>query len=442
MAYGTLMDFSMAALAANRISVLEVSQHTYPAQVTLRRNTSALLEAGASVDMICMLEEWAFGKELQPGLRVYGIPLAHRRSLLGYLFEYGGFFIWSFLVSSWLGLRRRYEVVQVDTLPDSLLFSVVVPRLRGARAILYVYDLLPEMVAARFRVGPDHPSVRVAKWLEARANRWAHHVITVSSVFRDRMGRRGLDVSKVTLVANSHPMDDLPSPPRAEPPVLVCQTSVIERYGVQVAIRALGELRTAWPELRLWVIGGGEYLPVVGQLAEELDLSERVVFTGGFLPWRQTMEMVGQASIGLVPIISDGYGELITPNKVLELSALGIPIVSSRLEGITTYFPPDSISYFEPGDHVEMAGRIDHLLRHPGEAHAQARRAMDAMQDLKWESASVSYLGAVYGQAEVGGPSSTSSPAMRRPSRPAAERAGSVPGHDSASGCRRSPKTS
>ncbi|HEX4215192.1 MAG TPA: glycosyltransferase [Candidatus Dormibacteraeota bacterium] len=237
--------------------MLVLSQHSYH-HTTLHRNTETLLRAGVEVDQVCTTDHWELGTTGQPGLRRYGIPLLHRRTLVGYPLEYAGFFLWALLAASWLGLRRRYDAVQVDTLPDVLVFSAVVPRIRGARILLYVYDLMPEMVASKLRCGPRHPLVRVFARMEVWSTSWADHVITVSDLFKRVMGARGLDGGKVTLVANSHPVEDVPYVPLASPPWLVCQTILIERYGVQVAIRALAELKDGRPELQLKVLGQGE----------------------------------------------------------------------------------------------------------------------------------------------------------------------------------------
>jgi glycosyltransferase involved in cell wall biosynthesis len=107
------------------------------------------------------------------------------------------------------------------------------------------------------------------------------------------------------------------------------------------------------------------------------------------------MAEIQGATIGIVPIISDGYGDLVLPNKLFELVALGIPTACSRLPGITEHFPPDSLAYFSPGDARGLAAQVDWLLRHPEEAHQQAARAKQAMRELSWESVAPRYLRAV-----------------------------------------------
>lgn len=96
--------------------------------------------------MICSTG-WTAGDRLsrrQPGLRVFRVPIRHRRRpLIRYPLEYAGFFLAAAALAGLLGLRRRYAAVQVDNLPNSLVFSGLVPRLRGARLVFNMYELTP-----------------------------------------------------------------------------------------------------------------------------------------------------------------------------------------------------------------------------------------------------------------------------------------------------------
>jgi glycosyltransferase involved in cell wall biosynthesis len=384
-----------------------VSQHRYhprqidlqfPGHPTLSRNLSELLAHGVQIDLVCITPQLCFGCRVpeHPGIRLYGIPLKPRRDpAYWYLLQYAIFFLWALVAASGLGLRRRYDIVQVDTLPDLLVFSALVPRLRGVPVVLYVYDLMPEMTAVRLGIDGDDRRVKLVAAIERAATTWADRVITVTDRFRRIMAGRGLDSRKVVLVANSHPVNELPPrvPPRS--PVLILPTTLIERYGVQVAIYAVDKLRRDWPDLTLRIIGDGENRADLMALAQRLGLSDHVSFSRGFVPWREAMEEVRRASIGIVPITAEGYGNLILPNKVFEFVFLEIPLVCSRLPGIQDHLPPDAVAYFEPGDAGGLAAQVHRLLTNPEVARQQAARAKVVMADLAWEHASRRYLEAL-----------------------------------------------
>lgn len=378
-------------------TVLLITQHPYPFHTTVRRNVERLLAEGALVDLVCMastnVPDW---KADRSRLRVYRIPLNHRRHRpLRYVFEYLAFLAVALPLSWFLALRRRYSVVQVDTLPDILVLSALVSRWRGARVVLNMLEITPEMVASRMGIGPGHPLVRFSTFLERLATSAADHVIVPSAACGRILESRHVTAAKISVVPNSVDVQPpLGCGAAGSAPVLITHGSLMRRYGVQVAIRALAELRCDWPDLTLKVMGEGEYKPDLVLLARELGLAEAVVFQD-FLPWPDAMAEVRSATIGLVPVIADGYGELMLPTKLFEYVTHGTPVVSSRLPTIAEYFPLDAVAYFTPGDHSSLAAQVDCLLRDPGRASRQADRAREVIKGLGWGPLSERYLAAL-----------------------------------------------
>jgi glycosyltransferase involved in cell wall biosynthesis len=380
----------------SRRRVLIVSQHPYPDAPLLRRNVEHLAAQGVQLDLVCMKPVSSrVSAEVPDQVRLIALPVKHLRAhRLNYLVEYVAFFALAFPIVSALGLRHRYDTVQVDNLPDFLAFAALIPRMRGARVVLYIYDLLPEMTMTRLRLQSHHWLVRLARGIERSSVRWVDHVITVSEGFRRLLVARGTDPQKVSVVYNSQPLVTQRRQAAEGGPLLITHATLVERYGVQVAVQALPYLRTAWPGLRYEILGRGEYQPALKRLAAELAVDDIVGFPG-FLPWRQAMDRISRANIGIVPVIADGFGELILPMKLLEYVGLGIPAACARLPGIEEHFPEDALAYFAPGDPQDLARQIDRLLRDPEGAQRQAERALEALERIRWEAVSPRYLAAL-----------------------------------------------
>jgi glycosyltransferase involved in cell wall biosynthesis len=380
--------------------VLIVSEHPYPGHATLRRNVVELLDAGICVDLLCLANPSQYEAESQHRgrLRVYQMHMEHRRSgALRYLWEYVGFFCWSLPVALTLSLRHRYDAVLVDNLPDFLVFVAFIARWRRARVVLEMFELTPELTAARLGLSNEHLMLRWVRWIEKIATRWADHVIAVSQHCKDILVERGVDARKISVLPNTPAVAILTSRSMAlesPEPFLVTHASLVQRYGVQVAIRALALLRRDWPDLTLRVLGEGEYKETLIALTRELGLAQSVVFRG-FLPWAEAMREISEASVGIVAIIADGYGELLLPTKLLEYVEHDIPVVCADLPTIAHHFPPDSLAYFAPGDPAGLAAQADRLLRDRREAMAQAGRARLAMQDFSWDALAPQYMAAL-----------------------------------------------
>jgi glycosyltransferase involved in cell wall biosynthesis len=197
------------------------------------------------------------------------------------------------------------------------------------------------------------------------------------------------------VVPNSHGIADLEPARAASPPFLVIQTTLIERYGVRVAIEAMAQLAPQFPQLTLDILGEGEGEAALIELTTRLRIADRVHFSHGYLPWGQMIGRVRQATLGIVPLLADGYGDLCVPNKVLELTAVGVPTVCSRLPAIEEHFPSDALAYFEPGDASGLAAQVRRLLADPAAAGRQAARAKESMRVLSWDTAATRYLAAL-----------------------------------------------
>src|SRR2546421_6792554 len=278
--------------AAGRLAgrqILLVSQHPSPAHRVLRRNVDFLAAQGAEVDVVCLASPGAEPPP-PPGVRLPRVPLAPRRAhALRYAFEYLAFFAVAFVCALLLSLRRRYDAVQVETPPDFLLFAVLPARLRGARLVLYLLELTPELLATRLEVGKSHVLTLFAAGLERAATAMADQVNTVSEACRRRVEAHGVAPDKLWVVNGSVPTRDLPAARPALPgPYLGVVATLIKRYGVDVAIRALAALGPAGAEVRLLVLGEGEERPALEALSQELGLGDRVVFAG-LLPWEVAM---------------------------------------------------------------------------------------------------------------------------------------------------------
>ncbi|HKF77290.1 MAG TPA: glycosyltransferase [Candidatus Dormibacteraeota bacterium] len=383
-----------------RARVLRITQHPFPADSIVRRDVLELTARDLDVDVVCSVQP-AGDEPVDAGggmLHVHRIPIRHRRGgLIRYALEYTAFFLAALALVSWLGLRRRYVAVQVDNLPDLLVFAAVVPRLRGARLVLTLYELAPEMVAARFRGRLGRVLVPAARLMEVAATRWADHVIVVSQPCLHVLLRRGVPRARTSVVLNTTPWGaehPPPAPGRARSLTLVTHTTLVERYGVHVAIEALALLGPSWPGLTLRVVGDGEQRQALVRLARSAGVDDRVVFTGA-LPWSKTLAEVSRARLGIVPVLADGYGQLLLPTKLLEYARLGVPAVCSRLPAIEAYFPPDAVAYARPGDPRDLAEGIDALLRQPAAAEARARRASEIARRLAWDHVRGDYLAAL-----------------------------------------------
>ncbi len=96
--------------------------------------------------------------------------------------------------------------------------------------------------------------------------------------------------------------------------------------GVDVTLRALPAIAQVFPEVKYLVIGRGDDQPRLAQLAQEMGVSDRVVFAG-FVPTEQLVDHYRLADAYIMPS-QEGFGIV-----YLEAMACGVPVLSGDGDG-------------------------------------------------------------------------------------------------------------
>ena len=388
--------------------VLIIRQNHVPVDPRVRRELYALLDAGYRVDVLCTRgrgERWC---ERDGAMRIIRVPLFHRRGgVPGFVLEYLLFFVVALVSSSLLQFVRRYRVVQVNTLPDALVFAAVVPRLLGARILLDLHECMPEFFMTKYCVDGRHPAVRLLGVLEQAAIRFADHALTCTDDMRDAFVARGAVAEDITVVLNS--ADETAFDPDRHPPrapdnrfVLICHGAIEPRYGLDTTIRAVGLLAEELPGLRLEIYGNGSQTPILRGLAEELAVGDRVTFSDGYVPLDALVAAIARADVGVVAIARDRFRDLTHCNKMYDFIAMQRPIVCSRTTSALSYFDEHSFAWFHSGDERALADAITALHDDPQwRADLVAHAALRA-EPYRWVHQRRIYVGVI--QALLGKP--------------------------------------
>lgn len=366
--------------------ILVLRQAGFPRDPRVKREVDALIARGHDVDVVCLRWPGEPANEVVGGVRVLRLPLAHRRAgVARYVWEYGAFFAAAAVIAALWHLRRRYALVQVNTLPDLLVFAALVPKLTGAHVLLDLHEAMPELARSAFGWGPRHLLVRALATAEQAAIRFADACLAVSEPCLARYVERGARRAKFTVVMNTaDPALFAPRRPRSQvDPAgdgrarLVSHGTLVERHGFDVLIRALAEV----PRARLEILGDGETRPALERLAAELGIADRVTFAG-FVPLQDIPGRISQAQLGVVANRRDVFTDLVVPTKLMEYAALGIPVVVARTPAVEAYFDNSMVAFFAPGDSTDLAHVIASLIADPArgdslvaqaEAHFNAR---------------------------------------------------------------------
>lgn len=172
-----------------------------------------------------------------------------------------------------------------------------------------------------------------------------------------------------------------------EPLVLVTVARLVEKKGVDVALRAVARLVRKHPQLRYHILGDGPLRDSLEALTVTLGLRDAVVFEG----WQsrdQLVRAMDQAHLFILPSVMASDGDVDTQGLVVqEAQAMGLPVIVSRVGGLAEGLADGQSGYaVRPGDPEVLAERIEVLLEHPelwrvrgerGRAFVERRYSMD-----------------------------------------------------------------
>jgi glycosyltransferase involved in cell wall biosynthesis len=382
-------------------SVLVLRQWHFPLDPRVRREVLALVDAGYDVDIVCTRRRGERLVERDGSVRIYRVPLWHRRGgVAGYVAEYLLFFLAAAVAAGLLHLRRHYQLVQVHTLPDSLVFASAIPRALGARVLLDLHECMPEFFATKFGLRLDHPLVRTVGAVEQAAIRYADRAVTCTEQMRDAFVARGAPPDRIDVVLNASD-ETVFDPDRQFPPsaderfVLVCHGALEERYGVDTVIQAVSLLASDLPDLVLDVYGEGSQRDALRRLAAELGVADRVRFSDGYVPIEELVSAIGRADAGVVAVKHDAFRDLTQCNKMYDYVSMRRPVLASRTASAAAYFDDDCFAWFEGGNAHDLAEAIRRLHSDRTWAHRLVANATTRAEPYRWLHQRRTYLSAV-----------------------------------------------
>jgi len=375
-----------------RIAMLLFSE--YPGDPRPRREAEALVQAGFSVDVICLSVDRQSQRDQVNGVNVYRIKLKHRGgSKKRYFFEYGYFLLAALLKLSWLHLFKTYDIIHVHNMPDILSISAIVPKLAGAKIILDLHDPMPELFSTIYSVPDDHPMIRVLKWLEKTCIKFADLVFTPNISFRNLFICRGCPPGKIHIIMNS-PQEEIfrkevdsnrqKGGRERRQFALMVHGVIEERQGQDIAVRAVSALRRKIPGIVLHIYGGGGFSKHVKQLVKDLNLQDRVIFHGP-VSLEEIAEALPKIDAGIVPNRRNAFTELNFPTRIFECLAMDKPVIAPRTRGILDYFDETSIYFFEPGDPKDLSKKILRLYSNPSESKDIVEKGKAIYRGYRWK---------------------------------------------------------
>jgi glycosyltransferase involved in cell wall biosynthesis len=374
--------------SASKIVML-VENH-FPQDTRVTNEAGLLTEAGYEVAVIALRRHGQARHETLNSIEVYRVPtlelfkktplanvnrmnllLVKLKSFLGYVVEYCYFTTACLIVSTYIFVRRGFDVIHAHNPPDTL-FLVALPfKLLGKKFVFDQHDLSPELYRSRYGAA-EGLATRLLRTLEWCSLKVADVTIATNESYKKiQIQRAKKDPRDIFVVRNGpNQMRMAPVAPSARlrgmNKCILCYIgSLNPQDGVDHLLRSLRHLfyDLKRSDFHCVIMGTGDSLQDLRNLSAKLRLNGCVELLG-FVSDEELQSNLAAADICVDPDPSSPLNDVSTWIKVMEYMAYAKPIVAFDLKE-TRFSAGNAAIYVQPNKEAEFAETIAQLMGQP-----------------------------------------------------------------------------
>jgi len=344
----------------SRKKVCMLVHNTYETDNRVRRYAEALAKRGDQVEVIALTGGNAplVSEEIN-GVTVFRVQnrVRNERGKWTYAWRLLRFLLVSSIFMTKRHHRIKYDVVHVHNLPDFLVFAAWYPKMTGARIILDIHDIVPELFANKFDARPGNLYIALLKFIEKASAAFVDYVIVSNHLWYEKLLSRSVPKEKCSVFLN-HVDPGLfyrRERTRTDDKIIVIFPGSFQWHqGLDIAIEAFALVQKRVANCEFHIYGGGDEKAELIALTEKLGLNGKVKILGS-APLETIADLISNADLGVVPKRADSFGNEAYSTKIMEFMSQGVPVVVSRTKIDNFYFDNSVVRFFTSGDVKALA---------------------------------------------------------------------------------------
>ena len=382
-----------------RRKVCMVAYTNYEADNRVRRYAETLAKRGDQVDVIALGGAYFNEREKQvDGITVYRIQDReyNERSKWTYAWRLLRFLRRSSVSLTQLHKRNRYDVIHIHNMPDFLVFAAWYPKMTGAKLILDIHDIVPELFVNKFKTRLTSAYYLLLKSIERMSAKFVDHVIVSNHLWYETLTARSVDSRNCSVLVNYVDPGLFARRQRTRNDgkfIVLFPGSFQWHQGLDIAIRAFARLKAKVPNAEFHLYGGAnsQIEADLKELVRQLALEGSVKFLGGVSLDRMA-DVIANADLGVVPKRADSFGNEAYSTKIMEFMSQGLPVVVSRTKIDAFYFEEGDVHFFPSGDSEAMAQAMLDVATDKSLRDSLIARGYDYVKRNGWDQKKREYL--------------------------------------------------
>ena len=368
----------------------------YETDTRVMMYAESIAARGDQVDVICVRREGNPCHEVLKSVNVFRIQKreVNEKSKWSYFMRIVGFFVISSIFLTKRFVKVGYDVIHVHSVPDFEVFAAIIPKIFGARIILDIHDLVPELYANKFKVSKGSLIYKALIMIERLSNGFADHVIIANHLWKKTLSDRSIRNGKCSVFLNypnSSIFYERKNVVKGGNIKMIYPGTLNRHQGVDIAVKAFKIIQDEVAEAEFHIYGEGPEKPMLQELVSKFGLDRRVLFKS-FLSIDKIAKVMAESDIGIVPKRNDGFGGEAFSTKILEFMALGIPVIVSATKIDRYYFNDSVVMFFNPEDMKDLADKMLLLIKNREIRERLAENALYFASSYSWDKKKQEYF--------------------------------------------------
>jgi len=351
----------------------------YPADIRVKKETDALINAGFEIFLICLRKKNQAPREVVEGINVIRIDAGKNNYVLAF---------WDVVMSitfihprfkkalNKLLLEEKISIVHVHDLPLAGT-ALALRRQFSIKVIVDLHENYPEALRTWFK-WKKNLIVRLKNKLFLNPDRWfkyetkacleADHVIAVVDEMKSRLAKSsGVDLEKITVITNTEDKNFIEQKLNKDVYenipngfIITYSGGIGPHRGVDTAIKGMAHLRDKPIYLVIVGFGSPSVMTSLKELATELQLQN--VYFKGYQPFEKFYSYMHLADVNVIPHQSNGHTDNTVPHKLFQGMMAGRPLLVSTcapLKRIIEEYKSGLV--FKADDATDFAAKVETL---------------------------------------------------------------------------------
>jgi glycosyltransferase involved in cell wall biosynthesis len=242
--------------------------------------------------------------------------------------------------------------------------AIIAAKKNKIPVIFDLVDWLPDSAAAYFKNTWLQTIVRKTVWQITRMNlKYSNKIITVSPTLVKNLKALGFSAELITNGVDTEMFKPLDKEEMRKKLGINSKEYIIgfagslERwYNLSDMIKAMPELITHNPDVRLLIVGGSlftDYEDELKKLSSYLKVSDYVMFVG-LKPYAELPKYIACMDICVIPLLPTQWRDIALPNKYFEYTACGKPIIMTPIQDIESIGEGNLFVYRNKNEYIAL----------------------------------------------------------------------------------------